>query len=61
MDSPGRRAPVALSIPGEPLPPSIPLHKDGEEEIWGGEGRGIHKEEGGKERPNSQVQRTASN
>lgn len=61
MDSPGRRAPLPLSIPGELLPPSIPLLRDGEEEIWGGEGLGIHKEEGGKERPNRQVQRTASN
>lgn len=52
MDSPRKRA---------PLPPSIPLYKDGEEEIWGGERLVIHKKKRGKERPNSQVQRTASN
>lgn len=61
MDSPGRRTPLPLSIPWEPLPPSIPLYRDEEEEIWGGEGLVIHKEKRGKERPNSQVQRTASN
>lgn len=34
-----------------PLPPSIPLPRDGEEESQGEEERRIRKEEGGKERP----------